>query len=439
MRARVILALLLFLVVGSAHPQASPYSNSVFPPQIFTATSQTGATIQLNGLVVSSTVGSSFASGVITVTGTSLTTVSFQVLGSGDNGGTFFPLLVAAMATPTATATTTTVTSPGLYQVNLVGLTHLKFKTTGTFTATNATIILSASPNALISRGSTGGGASAFDQLTGAPSSAQVAGAGTLANDITGTAANADHASAADNANAISGVSVIGTPQPRYVPVADNGTTSQWGQLTQDDILPGFSINFSGGSVVEIGATVTNPTFSASYSSTPTSATITNTDGISSPLNLTTPFTSGTVTGSFSKSIANSTTFTLTAVGTSTKSASQTISWQPRTFGGVGAAAATSSVTASGATAVLSNGAILTSPGLGNYASYGPFFPSGQKIYILMIGGSHTFKDAVTGFVFAFNSPTAVVFVNQNGATVPMYLYESTNNLSGTFTVQVIS
>ena len=72
---------------------------------------------------------------------------------------------------------------------------------------------------------------------------------------------------------------------------------SEWvaRQLTADDIAAGFSITgFSGGSTVETGATVTNPSFTASYSSLPTSAAITNTDGQDSPHNLTTPFTSAT-------------------------------------------------------------------------------------------------------------------------------------------------
>src|SRR5208282_5833875 len=109
-------------------------------------------------------------------------------------------------------------------------------------------------------------------------------------------------------------------------------------QLTQDDIAAGFAItSFAGGSVVEVGATVTNPSFTASYSSLPTSAQITNTDGYDSPLVLTTPFTSGTVIGSFTHSAVNSSViFTLTAIGTTTKSATQSITYEARSFYGVG-------------------------------------------------------------------------------------------------------
>lgn len=240
-------------------------------------------------------------------------------------------------------------------------------------------------------------------------------------------------------------ISLSGTEAASFVPVGVNSTSAVLRQLTLDDLAPGFSItSFTGGSVVEVGATVTNPAFAATYSATPVSAQITNTDGINSPFVMTTPFTSATITGSFVHTTITTTTFTLSAVSTSTRTATQAINWQARVFPGVGATGATSSVTASGTTAVLSNGAVLPSGGLyGTSAQLvGSLFtvsPSAQKVYLLLIGGSHTFKDATTGFTFAFNSPTAVSFVNANGSTVAMFLYESTNTLSGTFTVQVVS
>src|SRR6202012_4662262 len=93
--------------------------------------------------------------------------------------------------------------------------------------------------------------------------------------------------------------------------------------------------------------------------------------------------------------------------------AQTTASWLPRVFGGVGTAAATGA-TASG-TAPLLNGATgpLSSAGIGNQSLYGPYSPSGQKIYILMSGGSHTFKDANSGFPFPFQTPTCFNFINQ--------------------------
>lgn len=205
-----------------------------------------------------------------------------------------------------------------------------------------------------------------------------------------------------------------------------------------------FSITtFSGCfGALELGATVTNPTFTATYSSPPTSAAITNTDGVNSPTSLTTPFTSGVVVGNFSHAAVATTTFTLSAVGSSTQTATCSDTWNPRVFGGVGTAGATSTVTASGTTAILSNGNVLQSSGLGYEAvgqSFGPYTPSGQIVYLLLMGNSHTFIDANTGFPFAFNAPVAVSFVNANGVTVSMWRYDSTNTLTGNFTPKIVS
>ena len=175
MKLKVIMALALFLPLSlvSNAQLASPFSNSVWPAQTFTATAQTGATIQLNGLVVSSTVGSSFASGTLTVTGTSLTTVTFSVMGSSDNGATFYALPIYTQASPTTTPTATiTATANGIYQVSLAGLTHVKFVTSGTFTATAVSIVLTASPNAGIAK--SGGGGLPGVSVSGSPSAGQV-------------------------------------------------------------------------------------------------------------------------------------------------------------------------------------------------------------------------------------------------------------------------
>lgn len=160
MRSKVLLALLLLLgVAGQCQNLASPYSNSVFPAQIF-STTKTGTPIQLNGLVVPSTIGSSFASGSITLTGTSLTTVTFSVLASTDNGVTYNPWLIWSVLTPSAQGTTQTATGNGIYQLSLAGVTHIKFVTSGTFTASSISLVLTASPNAMVSRSGNGSGGS---------------------------------------------------------------------------------------------------------------------------------------------------------------------------------------------------------------------------------------------------------------------------------------
>jgi hypothetical protein len=232
------------------------------------------------------------------------------------------------------------------------------------------------------------------------------------------------------------------TPSQSDVPVWDTSLSHySIRQLTADDIGAGFTINgFSGGSTVEIGATVTNPAFTASYSHTPNSAQITNTDGIDSPLVLSSPYTSGTVVGSFDHNSQATVTFTLTAIYTSTKTATSPINWYPRSFAGVGAPGATSTVTAhAGNTAQLSTGDILANEGLlstfvGQSVS---FTASSQNLYFLLVGGSHSFTDNSNQNPFPFNSPTPVSFVNQNSQTVAMYLYQSSTTLTGTYSIKV--
>jgi|SRR5580658_389617 hypothetical protein len=201
-------------------------------------------------------------------------------------------------------------------------------------------------------------------------------------------------------------------------------------------------LSFTGGETVELGTSVVNPTFNATYTITPTLASITNTEGIGSPFALTSPFTSGSVPGTFVHSAITTTTFTLSATQGVTQTSTQNISWQPAIFGGVGNAGATSSVTASGTTAVLSTGNALARVQLGPETvgqTFGPYTASSQVVYLLLTGATHTFVDANTGFPFAFNAPLTVSFVNSQGVTVTMYLYASTNPLFGSFAPRIAS
>jgi hypothetical protein len=180
----------------------------------------------------------------------------------------------------------------------------------------------------------------------------------------------------------------------------------------------------------ETGDATTNPfNCTLSYSNgTPASATLgdgTHTD------TLTTPFTSGSLAFAYS----TNTTFTAhsTATNAQTASATSSVTFVSRTFGGVGTAGATGA-TASGTSAILVGATgTLASGGLGNQASYGPYSPSNQSIYILNLSGTCTFTSG--GFNFPMNTPTSITFVNQFGASVPMFLYQSTNLLSASFTL----
>jgi hypothetical protein len=79
----------------------------------------------------------------------------------------------------------------------------------------------------------------------------------------------------------------------------------------------------------EVGGSVVNPTIGASYNTIPDNAHVNWTNPTGGPLNLTTPFTSGTITATFADTvIGHTSTATLTAVkGSTTKTATQTITW----------------------------------------------------------------------------------------------------------------
>jgi hypothetical protein len=154
---RVFCWMILWLV-PLAHGQPSPYTNSNLGTVTLTASGQTSAAQPLG-----TATGNSFASGAITLTGTSLTTATFGVLCSTTTNatGSFFPILINAVATPGTTATTITATANGIYMVNLAACKYIKYVTSGTFTGTSITLQLTATPNGLISR-SAGGSSSSF-------------------------------------------------------------------------------------------------------------------------------------------------------------------------------------------------------------------------------------------------------------------------------------
>ena len=215
-------------------------------------------------------------------------------------------------------------------------------------------------------------------------------------------------------------------------------------KLTLDDLDPAFAItSFSGGSTVEVGATVTNPSFTASYSTAASSAIITNDDAQDTPHSLTTPFTSATITGAFHKTSATSITFHLQAVAATTKDAYDYITFLARSFAGIGTAGATSA-TASVDTAVLvgASGTLanegLKSTDIGSTTA--SLSPTAQKIYYMCphTATAHSFHDQ-NGFSFPMNAPTTFSFTNQNGAVLSYDLYEATFLNSTPFTLTVVS
>jgi hypothetical protein len=169
-------------------------------------------------------------------------------------------------------------------------------------------------------------GSATFDEIG--------SGTNTIATMVVGSGASlAPSGTGRVKATDIDGVQVTGTPGTGQVLTATSPTAADWqtpessgvvslntltgaivlsvgsglaivqsGNTITISIATVFSItSFTGGAAanVETGFSFTNPSFSASYSTTPASAKITNTASIDSPLNLVSPYTSATVVGTF--------------------------------------------------------------------------------------------------------------------------------------------
>jgi hypothetical protein len=155
------------LLAGAIGLQAqSPWTTTTFVAVPLTATNQTSAAVVLQR---SAATRDSYSAGKLTVTGVGLTTATFSVLGSADNGATYNVLATEPCSTPGTFATSQTVTtSPSCYEVNISSLYAVKFATSGTFTATSISIVLTVNPNAQITRnGGGGGGGSGVESING--------------------------------------------------------------------------------------------------------------------------------------------------------------------------------------------------------------------------------------------------------------------------------
>jgi hypothetical protein len=213
-------------------------------------------------------------------------------------------------------------------------------------------------------------------------------------------------------------------------------------QLTQDQIVPGFSITLAlasgAGSPVEVGATWT-PTFNIAYSPNSTgltAVTITDTNGGSgSRLGSSNPVTGPSTT--YSKSTVNATvTVSVNAIRNSISKSSNGISqqWEPKCWYGVGTAGATGLNGTTGA--LIGATGTLTGQLRSSRAGSSATNPSNQKVYFAspVSYGSVTFKDQ-NGFTFSMNSPTVISVTNQFGIVISYNIYESTNLLNTAYTV----
>lgn len=185
--------------------------------------------------------------------------------------------------------------------------------------------------------------------------------------------------------------------------------------LTLDMIGPAFAISVSGGTTVEVGATITSQSLSVSYTGTP-NAPVTLTDTEGSPVtNLTTPFTSVVSPLVIAKTANNSTvTYTIHA---NSKTATTTTAWRPRVYYGSAVPGAHDEAfieaLASSALASSRNRTIAVSATAGQRAYYA--IPSSYGTPVFTIGG----------FVTTHTLMATVNVTNTNGVTQSYDLWAS--------------
>lgn len=216
--------------------------------------------------------------------------------------------------------------------------------------------------------------------------------------------------------------------------LVDDGTgVPVWRGLSLDDLSPAFNASLSGGGTLEVGQSVVNPAFTASYAGGPaTAATITDNDG-NPALTLSSPFTAGTMPNTYSKTANNaSVTFTLSAnKGALVDTAQASYAWRPRGFYGVSSNASGNNeafieALASSQLQSARNASLSVNAGPGEYIYYA--YPTAY--------GAATFT--VGGFEGGFNLVSTTISVtNAFGVTQNYTLYRSTNPSLGSTNVVV--
>ena len=196
-------------------------------------------------------------------------------------------------------------------------------------------------------------------------------------------------------------------------------------------IVAPFSISgFGGPGTLEVGQTLTNPSFTASYNRPPTGASVQDNQGNPSLNVIATP-TAFTYLHAYTKTANNASVgWTLSANESGDPSSSSTsASWRPRVFYGIGVAGLSTESDIEGlASQPLASGRQVT---------FTVTAGSGQYIYYAAPTGYGTPTFFVGGFEGGFNFVGTVSVTNGFGVTQSYSLYCSANPNLGTTTVQV--
>jgi hypothetical protein len=228
-------------------------------------------------------------------------------------------------------------------------------------------------------------------------------------------------------------VNLIPPGSPGDVLQLDGSSTPVWGPVPTALTIESFSTPTT---LLEVGQSLVNPTFSASYNQLPDSATLTDNAG-NPPIALVSPFTAVTSPHTFTKTtIGQSVTWTDTATksGAGTAAASVSASWGALNYYGAAndPGVITEAFVESLTTSVLSTSRIIsnfTQTVSGEeYLWY--CYPTSEGVAILY--------DNSTGFqIDTTVETTTLVVTNSFGVTVNYTVMRSTFQINSTITVRV--
>jgi hypothetical protein len=140
-----------------------------------------------------------------------------------------------------------TATANGQYQFSLAGITHLKFVTSGTFTATNVSMVLTTSPNASLTKSTS--------STSGAPLNASAAAGGDIGAKVntlfTRLSAAGQNGTVTIDPTATNGNQVTAITVPLGDTLNCQGATLNW-PSTGNQII--YSSAFTGGTQSTQGA-----------------------------------------------------------------------------------------------------------------------------------------------------------------------------------------
>ena len=213
--------------------------------------------------------------------------------------------------------------------------------------------------------------------------------------------------------------------------VIEVGSVAAFRPIKQSYIVASFAVSaFGGPSTQEVGQTLTNPAFSASYNRTPETAFVQDDQG-NPALDVSTTPTAFSYLHAYAKTANNATvTWNLAAseggeIGTRATSAA----WRPRVFYGIGVAGLSTEADIEG---------LANQPLLPSRAVTFTVAPNvGEHIYFAAPTSYGTPTFTVGGFEGGFDFVGTVSVTNIYGVTQNYDLYRSTNSDLGATTVQV--